>query len=112
MRPVTINALRTNGRVQISLTETEALAEPAEVWLVSYDPAERRVAVGRGDNRGEDVAHYNVVTQLTRLDDGGWSGGGATFTGSVSEDDAVAVIVQSSAERGVLAAKTAGAGEE
>ena len=39
----------------------------AELWLVGYDPAERRVAVGRGENQGRNLPHRNIVTSLVKL---------------------------------------------
>ncbi|HEY5410593.1 MAG TPA: DUF1223 domain-containing protein, partial [Caulobacteraceae bacterium] len=44
----------------------------AEVWLVRYDPSVQKVAVKRGENRGQVVLERNVVRQLVRL--GAWSG--------------------------------------
>ena len=44
----------------------------AEVWLIRFDPRERDVVVRSGDNRGQTVAHRNVVRQVARL--GGWRG--------------------------------------
>ena len=44
----------------------------AEVWLVRFDPRDQDVAVRRGDNRGQTIAHRNVVRQLVRL--GAWAG--------------------------------------
>jgi hypothetical protein len=34
---------------------------------VGYDPAERRVAIGRGENRGRTLPHRNIVTSLVKL---------------------------------------------
>ena len=44
----------------------------AEVWLVRYDPREHDVVVRKGDNRGQTVAHRNVVREIKRL--GAWRG--------------------------------------
>lgn len=44
----------------------------AEVWLVRYDPREHDVVVKKGDNRGQTVAHRNVVREIKRL--GVWRG--------------------------------------
>jgi hypothetical protein len=44
----------------------------AEVWLIRYDPRERGVEVKSGDNRGQTIAHKNVVRQIQRL--GAWKG--------------------------------------
>jgi hypothetical protein len=44
----------------------------ADVWLVRYDPRERDVEIKSGDNRGQTIAHRNVVRQVQRL--GAWRG--------------------------------------
>ncbi|MCC7266613.1 MAG: DUF1223 domain-containing protein [Caulobacteraceae bacterium] len=44
----------------------------ADVWLIRYDPAEQMVEVRRGENRGENILHRNVVRQIERL--GAWRG--------------------------------------
>jgi hypothetical protein len=44
----------------------------ADVWLVRYDPAEQKVAVKAGENRGQTIVARNVVRQLVRL--GSWTG--------------------------------------
>jgi hypothetical protein len=49
----------------------------AEVWLVRYDPRWVNVAVTRGENRGRNVPHRNVVKQLVRL--GPWTGRGRSY---------------------------------
>jgi hypothetical protein len=56
----------------LSIAAGPAPASAADVWLVHYDPAERRVAVGRGENAGRTLAHRNIVTGLKRL--GRWDG--------------------------------------
>jgi hypothetical protein len=49
-------------------------APAGDVWLVRYDPAERTVKVGSGDNRGKTVVVEHVVRELVKL---GVSRGGA-----------------------------------
>lgn len=44
----------------------------ADVWLVRYEPREQDVVVKKGDNRGQTVAHHNVVREIQRL--GAWRG--------------------------------------
>jgi hypothetical protein len=61
----------------LSIAAGPAPATPADVWLVHYDPAERRVAVGRGENAGRTLAHRNIVTGLKRL--GRWDGAAAQW---------------------------------
>jgi hypothetical protein len=59
-----------HGKVKV-----EAGAPPkggADVWLVRYDPAERKVTVKQGENRGKTLVQRNVVRQLVKL--GTWRG--------------------------------------
>ena len=48
-----------------------------DVWLVRYDPRERNVEIKSGDNRGQTIAHRNVVRQVERL--GAWRGRPAAY---------------------------------
>lgn len=61
----------------LSIAAGTAQTTPADVWLVHYDPTERRVAVGRGENAGRTLAHRNIVTGLKRL--GRWDGTAAQW---------------------------------
>jgi hypothetical protein len=77
----------------------------AEVWAVTYRPGPQSVTVSGGDNRGRVVRHMNVVSSLTRL--GAWTGRPMLFDLPESiEGEAVAVLVQSRADRRILTAAT------
>ena len=60
------------GGERISVGSGSAFSEPADVWLVRYDPIRREVRVRSGDNEGKAVPHLNVVRELVRL--GSWTG--------------------------------------
>ncbi|UTP39466.1 DUF1223 domain-containing protein [Phenylobacterium sp. LH3H17] len=66
----------------------------AEVWLVRYDPREQDVVVKKGDNRGQTVAHRNVVREIRRL--GSWRGRPTAYRLPPPTEDglATAVLVQ------------------
>ena len=66
----------------------------AEVWLVRYDPREQDVVVRKGDNRGQTVAHKNVVREITRL--GRWRGRPTAYRMPPPSEEglATAVLVQ------------------
>ena len=40
--------------------------EPADVWLVRYDPRTLEVAVRRGENAGKTLPHKNIVRDIVR----------------------------------------------
>ncbi|HEY2483467.1 MAG TPA: DUF1223 domain-containing protein [Caulobacteraceae bacterium] len=61
---------RADGTIAIAADRRPRHA--VDVWLVRYDPHLQNVAVKEGDNRGQVVAHRNVVRQLVRV--GEWNG--------------------------------------
>lgn len=66
----------------------------AEVWLVRYDPREQDVVVKKGDNKGQTVAHTNVVREIKKL--GMWRGRPSAYKipPATEEGLAMAVLVQ------------------
>jgi len=76
----------------------------AEVWLVRYDPREQEVVVKKGDNRGQTVAHRNVVREIKRL--GSWRGRPTAYRLPPPTEDglATAVLVQGPEGGRILAA--------
>ncbi|HEY0052794.1 MAG TPA: DUF1223 domain-containing protein, partial [Caulobacteraceae bacterium] len=60
------------GGARVAVGSGRAPRGAADVWMVRYRPGVQTVDVRRGENRGEDVPHLNVVRELVRL--GGWSG--------------------------------------
>jgi len=76
----------------------------AEVWLVRYDPREQDVVVRKGDNRGQTVAHRNVVREIRRL--GSWRGRPTAYRLPPPTEDglATAVLVQGPEGGRILAA--------
>ena len=69
-----------------------------EVWLIRYDPREQDVAVKSGDNRGQTIAHKNVVREVTRL--GAWRGRPAAYRLPPAADDGLKSVVILQAGRG------------
>jgi hypothetical protein len=63
---------------RVSVGDGSAFSQPADVWLVRYDPVRREVRVRNGDNQVTVAAHHNVVRELTRL--GAWSGRTRSYT--------------------------------
>jgi len=78
--------------------------EPADVWLIRYDPVRRDVRVRTGENQGRVVVHHNVVRELTRL--GSWSGRQRNYTLPAGPPNLRRVILVQGAKGGpILAAR-------
>jgi hypothetical protein len=74
----------------------------AEVVAVFYTPGPQTVEIASGDNRGQKVRHVNVVRAVRVL--GPWTGRAVLYElpNAPSADQAVAVLVQSRADRRIL----------
>ena len=85
------------GTTRAAVGSGRAPAGGADVWLVRFDPREQEVAVRRGDNRGQTIAHRNVVRQLVRL--GSWAGKPRAYRLPPTADDGLtsAILVQGAA---------------
>ncbi|WP_304175297.1 thioredoxin family protein [Phenylobacterium aquaticum] len=70
----------------------------AEVWLVRFDPREQDVVVKKGDNKGQTVAHTNVVREIAKL--GLWRGKPVTFKIPAATEDGLAMAVLVQAPKG------------
>ena len=89
------------GEVTVAAAPT---AQPADVWLVRYDPRLVQVPIRRGENGGKTLPHRNVVKELVRL--GGWSGHAARYALPKAADPALktAILIQLSRGGPILAA--------
>lgn len=89
------------GRVTIG----KALAKPAIVWLVRYDPRIRNVPIRAGENGGRTLPHRNIVRSLQLL--GRWRGATVSFAVPPSSDPAYrsAVLVQQGRGGPIIAAR-------
>lgn len=92
----------TAGRV---IVEKAAMAKPAIVWLVRYDPRIHNVPIGAGENGGRTLPHKNVVRSLHAL--GQWSGAAVSFAVPPSSEEAyrTAVLVQQGKGGTIIAAR-------
>jgi hypothetical protein len=74
----------------------------AEVWMIRYDPRVTRVAITKGDNKGNVASHRNVVRELVRL--GPWTGRGRIYAlpRPTREGLRTVVVVQTLRERRIL----------
>jgi hypothetical protein len=69
----------------------------AEVWLIRYDPRKQIVEVRRGENRGENIVHRNVVRQAEKL--GAWRGRPAAYRLPKAPQEGLKTVVLVQAER-------------
>ena len=85
---------------QITVSVAAASRAPAamhgEVWICSISK-EVSIAIGRGENRGQEITYHNVVRNLLKVGD--WNGSAGSWTvplENISRDgvDAAAVYVQ------------------
>ncbi len=89
---------------RIGVGRGEAPEGGAEVVAVIFTPGVQTVRVDRGDNRGKTVRQVNVVRRVAPL--GPWTGrpGLYDLPDDLAAGDGVAVLVQSRADRVILAA--------
>ena len=79
---------------KVSLGAARAPAQPADVWLIRYDPKPHEVKVKAGDNHGKTVVVTNAVRELVKL--GQWRGKAKRFDlpDAASEGQKAVVVVQ------------------
>ena len=89
------------SRVRVALGTGPRRAEPADVWMVVYDPGPVTEYVTRGVNINRRVYHYNLVRAMYRL--GRWDGSAVYFEYSRC-NPACAVLIQEPSGGRILAA--------
>jgi hypothetical protein len=79
--------------------------DPADVWLVWYDPRRIDVRIGAGENTGATIGYRNIVREFRRL--GTWEGRADEFEIPKAPDSnfRAAVLVQAPHGGPILAAK-------
>ncbi len=63
-----------NGKVSIASGRAR---QPANVWLIRYDPRQHQVPIRAGENGGRTLPHKNVVREVYLL--GKWKGAASSF---------------------------------
>ena len=110
------NLIRTTARAQngpaVTLGDGAATvggaaaapAQPADVWLVRYDPRTVMVPIRRGENGGKTLPHKNIVRALVHL--GVWRGQPVRFVVVPSADQGLraAILVQAAGAGPIIAA--------
>jgi hypothetical protein len=89
---------------QVSIAKGAA-RNPANVWLVRYDPRTHNVPIRAGENGGRTLPHKNIVREVYLL--GKWSGDAASFQMPGSKNNLLksAVLVQDGPGGTILAAR-------
>jgi hypothetical protein len=80
-------------------------AQPANVWLVRYDPRTHQVPIRAGENGGKTLPHRNIVRAIHLL--GKWDGDAATFAIPRASDSIYrsAILVQDGPGGAIVAAR-------
>jgi hypothetical protein len=90
------------GRVLIAAGRA---AQPANVWLVRYDPRVQQVPIRAGENGGRTLPHKNVVRETHLL--GKWTGKPASFALPAGDGQPLrsAILVQDGPGGAILSAR-------
>jgi hypothetical protein len=97
-------ALVADGVTLSAASTKRTETEPADVWLVRYDPRVVETPIKAGENDGRTLPQRNVVHDLVRL--GAWSGQPVSFDIRPSKDPHLrdAILVQAGRGGPILAA--------
>lgn len=78
--------------------------QPADVWIVRYEPRAIDVAIKAGENGGKTLPHRNIVRELIKI--GHWTGGDTAFAvpAATRAGLATAALVQSGPGGPIIAA--------
>jgi hypothetical protein len=90
-----------NGRVTVAAGRA---AQPANVWLIRYDPRTHNVPIRAGENGGRTLPHKNIVTAVHLL--GKWKGQAISFPAAAAAAPfRTAILVQDGPGGAILAAR-------
>lgn len=102
--PVPAQATITVTGSRVIIGAGTAPQQPADIWLVRYDPAISEVPVARGENRHRVLPITHAVKELTRL--GSWDGSETALDlAPAPEGLDTALLVQIAGGGEILAAK-------
>jgi hypothetical protein len=79
--------------------------EPADVWLITYDPGPVSMIVTNGVNLNRRVAHYNLVSSIHTL--GQWTGEPVYFERTRCSPECAVIVQEQNGGRILSAAFTA-----
>ena len=91
-----------NGKVGIGSGRAR---QPANVWLIRYDPRQHQVPIRAGENGGRTLPHKNIVREVHLL--GKWNGAASSFAipGTSEQVLGSAILVQDGPGGAILAAR-------
>ena len=80
-------------------------AQPANIWLIRYDPRTHQVPIRAGENGGRTLPHKNIVREVHLL--GKWRGAATSFTIPPAADGIYksAILVQDGPGGAILSAR-------
>jgi hypothetical protein len=82
---------RADGTIAVAAASRRHAKRGDDVWLVRYDPRTETVVVKEGDNKGQSVAHRNVVRQLVNL--GTWTGARRVFHLPAAKEEGLDTLI-------------------
>lgn len=89
------------GRIRVAIGQGLAPSEPADIWIMSYDPGPVTVYVASGENARRRISHYNLVRTISRV--GRWDGSAVYFQREHCSPQCAAIVQEQNGGR-ILAA--------
>ena len=92
------------GGDRVSIGDGKA-TQPANIWLIQYDPRTHQVPIRAGENGGRTLPHKNIVRAVYLL--GKWNGKATSFALPVNanKDYRTALLVQDGPGGAILSAR-------
>jgi hypothetical protein len=93
------------GRTRIAIGQGTAPAEPANIWIMAFDPGPVTVYVSSGENAQRRISHYNLVSSISRA--GRWDGAPLYFQRDHCSPQCAAIVQEQNGGRIIAAGFTA-----
>jgi hypothetical protein len=78
------------NHVRVAIGQGAPPTEPADIWIMSFDPGPVMVYVASGENARRRVAHYNLVRTIARV--GRWDGSPVYFQRDSCNPQCAAIV--------------------
>lgn len=89
------------SRTRIVVGQGAASGEPADIWIMSFDPGPVTVYVASGENARRRISHYNLVRTIAHV--GSWTGAPVYFERDHCSPQCAAIVQEPDGGR-ILAA--------